>query len=99
MRVRCGSCRTEVEIPGPGRFNCPACGSLNEVRPAGAGMPNAGGGPLAPGGVRTPPAQPEQPSPRVSCPSCGFSFIVGDIEVAECPNCGGEVPVQSGDEQ
>jgi predicted RNA-binding Zn-ribbon protein involved in translation (DUF1610 family) len=29
--------------------------------------------------------------PRITCPSCDFSFIVGDIAVATCPNCGAEV--------
>jgi hypothetical protein len=27
------------------------------------------------------------PSPRITCPDCDFSFIVGDIAVAHCPNC------------
>jgi hypothetical protein len=29
--------------------------------------------------------------PRIECPECGFSFIVGDIAVATCPNCATEV--------
>ena len=28
---------------------------------------------------------------RIECPECGFSFIVGDIAVATCPNCATEV--------
>ena len=32
MIVRCGRCRTQVEVPGPGRYACPACGTPMEVR-------------------------------------------------------------------
>lgn len=48
----------------------------------------------APGGMPgapPPPPRPDPPSPRITCPDCDFSFIVGQIEVAACPNCGGEV--------
>ncbi len=97
MRVRCGACRSEVEIPGPGRFTCPACGSPNEVRAPGAGgMPPPGAGPM---GAPPPPPPPDPPSPKVTCEACGFSFIVGDIEVAVCPNCGVEVAVREGSEE
>ena len=101
MKVRCGACRSEVQIQGPGRFNCPACGSPNEVRPpaqgAPAGMPPEGDSQF--GGMATPPPQPapEPTSPKAICGSCEFSFIVGNIEVAECPNCGTEVQVTGGD--
>jgi uncharacterized paraquat-inducible protein A len=52
-----------------------------------------GGGPM-PGGPAAPPPppRPDTPSPKIECPECGFSFIVGQIEVASCPNCGAEVP-------
>ena len=93
MIVRCGSCRTEFDVPGPGRFSCPVCGSVNMVRAAG-GAPPPGAGPG--GGLATPPqpppARPDPPSPKLACPECGFSFIVGEIEVATCPNCSAEVP-------
>jgi predicted RNA-binding Zn-ribbon protein involved in translation (DUF1610 family) len=97
MIVRCGACRTQFEVPGPGRYACPACGSVNNVT---AGPPGARPGPMAPprsggpvGGAPAPPPPPppEPPSPRVTCESCGFSFIVGRIAVASCPNCGAEV--------
>jgi hypothetical protein len=29
--------------------------------------------------------------PRIECPECGFSFIVGPIATATCPNCTAEV--------
>ena len=98
MIVRCGSCRTEFDVPGPGRFSCPVCGSVNMVRAA-AGAPGAAPPPPPPGaggGLATPPTppppRPDPPSPKLECPECGFSFIVGAIETATCPNCSAEVP-------
>jgi len=89
--VRCGSCRTEFDVPGPGRFSCPVCGSVNMVRAAGgAPPPGPGGGLVTP--PPPPPPRPEAPSPKLICPECGFSFIVGEIETATCPNCEAEVP-------
>lgn len=100
MRVRCGACRTEFEVPGAGRFACPVCGSVNVVRNANTGPPSTVGGyPAAPGvagpsgqPAPPPPPPPEEPMPKVECPGCGFSFIVGKIAVATCPNCSEEVP-------
>ncbi len=93
MIVRCGACRTQFDVAGAGRFSCPSCGSVNVVRnqaatdPAAASpYPAAPGAPTAP-----PPPQPDRPSPRISCPDCAFTFIVGNIPVATCPNCGNEV--------
>jgi DNA-directed RNA polymerase subunit RPC12/RpoP len=82
--VRCGRCQTQIEVPGPGRYACPACGTLNDIRPR-APEP----------GLVTPPAPPPEPapSPRVECPQCGFRFIVGQVESAPCPNCGASVTV------
>ncbi len=97
MMVRCGACRTQFDVPGPGRFACPVCGSVNVVREqsASATPPPMGGYPTAPGaGGQPPPAPPpppSAPSPRSPWPECGFTFIVGDIAVATCPNCGSEV--------
>lgn len=116
MMIRCGSCRTQFEVPGEGRFSCPACGSVNLVRgPAGAGAPppgpapgpapGAGGSGPPPNTGAMPPTQPgmagqpqpvpqpppDVPAPRITCDDCGFTFIVGDIAVATCPNCGAEV--------
>ena len=100
MIVRCGACRSQFDVPGAGRFACPACGSVNNVSagpPPGmpGGMPG-GGVPPGPGGMPPmtppPPPPPDPPSPRMSCPECDFSFIVGRIAVATCPNCGGDVP-------
>lgn len=98
MIVRCGVCRSQFDVPGPGRYGCPACGSVNNVaagRPATmpaspGGMPGAMPGGM-PGATPPPPPPPERPSPRVSCPECEFSFIVGNIAKAVCPNCGTEV--------
>jgi LSD1 subclass zinc finger protein len=104
MRVRCGSCRTQFEVPGAGRYPCPVCGSVNVVRDANgdeaAAGPTVGGyqaGPgVAPGGGAQPPPpppppQPDAPMPKIECPECGFTFIVGMISTATCPNCSAEV--------
>jgi DNA-directed RNA polymerase subunit RPC12/RpoP len=100
MRVRCGACRTQFEVAGPGRFACPVCGSVNVVR-NGAGGPEAaqslGGYPAAPGAgmpgeAPPPPPTPPPVLPKIKCPECGFEFIVGEIAVATCPMCSAEVP-------
>jgi hypothetical protein len=44
-----------------------------------------------------PPPPPPNPLPRITCGECEFSFIVGDIAVATCPNCGAEVRTGLGD--
>jgi Zn finger protein HypA/HybF involved in hydrogenase expression len=76
-QVRCGRCQTQFTVQGPGRYPCPACGAVNEVRPH-VDVPRE-------------PAAPVAASPRRTCPDCGFSFIVGDVEIAVCPNCGAQV--------
>jgi hypothetical protein len=90
MIVRCGACRTQFEVPGPGRFGCPACGSVNNVggavSAAPPGMPGTGSPPPPP-----PPPPPDPPSPRITCSECELSFIVGGVAVATCPNCGADV--------
>jgi predicted RNA-binding Zn-ribbon protein involved in translation (DUF1610 family) len=85
MIVRCGKCRTGFDVPGPGRHVCPSCGTVNEVRATQGLISTA------------PPPAPvqEHPSPRVSCATCGFSFIVGNVAVAPCPNCGTPVTVEA----
>lgn len=85
MMVRCGSCRNQFDVPGPGRFTCPICGSVNSVRAA-AGAPDAAPGMPSPSAPI--PRPPDQPSPRIECPNCEFSFIVGAVAEAKCPNCG-----------
>lgn len=90
MRARCGACGTEVEVmggPAGGEFQCPSCGRLNRVAPAPAGAMGA------PPPLQAAPEPQAAPSPRLSCPTCGFSFIVGDVEAAICPNCRAEVDV------
>lgn len=95
MIVRCGACRGQFDVPGPGRFSCPACGSVNNVSAApGAAPPPPGAGvPGMPGAApqQQRPPRPDPPSPRITCPECEFGFIVGEIETASCPNCGNEV--------
>lgn len=98
MRVRCGSCGTEVDVSGEGRFTCPTCGAVNQVpgqRPPAPTSPLPTGGSAPPAGFGQPPAPAAlaSPSPRVTCSNCDFSFIVGDVEVAVCPNCNSDVPI------
>jgi LSD1 subclass zinc finger protein len=102
MMVRCGACRTQFEVPGAGRFACPVCGSVNVVRDQTGAPSPMGGYPAAPGvgGPQAPPPPPPpQPLPRIKCPQCEFSFIVGDIAVATCPNCGAEVRTGASSEE
>lgn len=89
MMVRCGSCRNQFDVPGPGRFTCPVCGSVNSVRAAPGAEQQAPNGPAA---SPPPPRPPDPPSPRVTCPTCEFGFIVGQVAEAKCPNCGSMVP-------
>jgi len=93
--VRCGRCRAELEIPGPGEFVCPACGTRNVAGGGAAADPyTIGGAPPAasrltvPGGAPVP--MPQAPPPDVHwavCPSCSFRFATGEVETLVCPNC------------
>jgi len=91
MKVRCGACRTQFEVSGPGRFACPVCGSVNVVRNGAAGSSAAAGEePASPppsgmGGYQTapgvvppgaPPRQPPPPKPEEPMPRI------------DCPECG-----------
>lgn len=110
MIVRCGACRTQFDVPGEGRYSCPVCGSVNMVRsrpgaPGPAGTPPPGsmpptGGPDM-GGMAPPPPtvppEPDPPSQKTKCPSCGFSFIVGEVATVTCPMCRTEVEIGLGD--
>lgn len=111
MMVRCGACRTEFDVTGEGRFPCPTCGAVNQVGGEAPSGPPPGVAP-PPGPTpesRRPPgseeltvpptAPPSAPAetPKVACSNCQFEFFVGDIEVAECPNCGAEVSVDGAD--
>lgn len=111
MRVRCGACRTQFEVSGPGRFACPVCGSVNVVRNGAAGggeqqpppQPPPSGGTIggyqaapgvAPAGGAPPPPpppEPEKPMPKIECPECGFTFIVGIVPTVTYPMCSAEV--------
>ncbi len=97
MMVRCGACRTQFDAPGPGRYSCPACGSVNMIRDQGGAPPPAapGGYPAAPGvqgGQQAPPPPPpERTVPKIKCPECGFEFHVGEVARVVCPMCSSEV--------
>lgn len=60
-------------------------------------MPQQAGGQFGAPPAQPPPPAPDPPSPKVSCGACEFSFIVGNIDLATCPNCGEEVAVGKGD--
>lgn len=91
MRARCGRCGADFSVTGPGRYQCPACGTVNEVRGAPSGGPPPGA--AAPPGPSGGAAAPEAASARATCRSCAFTFIVGDVETAVCPMCDAEVRV------
>jgi ribosomal protein S27E len=92
MRVRCGACRNQFEVSGPGRFACPVCGSVNVVRNGAAGAPTPpadegvepqssgmAGYPTAPGVVPPGGAPPrQQPPPKPEAP----------MPKVDCPECG-----------
>lgn len=94
MIVRCGRCQTSFEVEGAGRYPCPACGTANDVRVEDS--VTRGSDLIAP----PPPPDQGSPSPRIECGECGFSFIVGAVAEAPCPNCGTPVTVfgSEGDE-
>ncbi len=89
--VRCGACRNQFDVPGAGRFQCPVCGSVNVVRSAPGADPNNPAAPPVANSSPPPPRPPDPPSPRVQCGACQFSFIVGAVATARCPNCGSDV--------
>lgn len=92
MIVRCGRCESNFDVAGPGRYPCPACGTPNDVKVDGRG-------PSDEGLIAPPPApEPAAPSPRAECGECGFSFIVGAVANAPCPNCGATVTVAGPEE-
>lgn len=109
MRVRCGACRTQFEVAGAGRFACPVCGSINVVRNGADAAPpqqeTIGGYAAAPGvgspgapPPPSPPPPPEQPMPKIECPECGFSFIIGPVSTVTCPMCSTEVDTGVGED-
>jgi len=85
MIARCGRCGVTVEVGGAGRFQCPSCGTTNQVSPAASEPPTVS--------EAEPPMEPDLPALRVSCPGCSFEFIVGEVASAICPNCREEVTV------
>jgi hypothetical protein len=77
--------RGAAETDGPGvRAGAPPPGYGQQPPPPGYGQQPP---PYQP----PPPPAPEPPSPKLQCPECEFTFIVGQIETATCPNCGTEV--------
>jgi Zn finger protein HypA/HybF involved in hydrogenase expression len=93
MIVRCGRCRSELQVDGPGEFVCPVCGTRNAVR----GAP--GQTPLDLSSMRSPAPPSGAPAPGVTwivCPSCSYRFAMGEREHVTCPNCRLELEVVEG---
>ena len=96
--VRCGRCRAELEVSGPGEFICPTCGTRNVVRgAAGAapfGMAPGGSGLTLPGGGPVPASKPPVEQTGVNwvvCGACSYRFAIGVVEKVTCPNCRADV--------
>ena len=95
MLVRCGRCRAELEISGPGEFVCPSCGTRNVARggaaggdPYSIGARPAGSGLTVPSGTPVPPSDaPPADINWATCPSCSFRFAMGGVDQVTCPNC------------
>ena len=71
MRVRCGACRSNVTITRPGRFSCPKCGAVNQVKGAAPGAdsdPSPGQGPPPPHQGPGPPGYPGMQTPGPPIP-------------------------------
>jgi DNA-directed RNA polymerase subunit RPC12/RpoP len=97
MIVRCGRCRVELEVSGPGEFVCPSCGTRNSVKGDAPGYDL--GGLTVPGGRPSPRQGPDGPDGSQAgiswgtCPECSFRFVMGEVETVTCPNCRAELAV------
>lgn len=92
MLVRCGNCRVELEVPGPGEFACPACGSRNVVR--GQAAPKAPTLDLPDlGRTQAPPSEPAAGIRWTKCPQCSYRFAVGEIPSVPCPACSANLSI------
>lgn len=91
MKVRCGRCREPFEVAGTGRHACPMCGSINAVGSQPAQQPEVI---KIPSDDESQTVQSAGPT-RIECPMCDFSFYVGDVAVAPCPNCRHDVVLRS----
>lgn len=94
----CGSVNMVRARPGePAPAGAPPPGSMPPgSMPPGSMPPGSMPPGSMPPGAPPPQPPPDVPMPRVECPECGFSFIVGDIAVATCPNCASDVPTGLG---
>lgn len=104
--VRCGRCRAELEVSGPGEFICPSCGTRNAVRQAPGGSPfgmaPGGSGLTLPGGAPAPASK--QPGEQagvnwIVCGACSYRFAIGVVEKVTCPNCRADVEPPPGEQQ
>lgn len=91
--------------PVCGSVNVVRNGAGGQAPPPGGEQPSAspgtmGGYQTAPGvgqpgsGQAQPPPPPshEEPMPKIECPECEFTFIVGKVATVTCPMCSAEVP-------
>lgn len=88
----CGSVNVVRDGAGGQPAAEPPPGSMGGYQTAPGVAPGGGdpsGGAAAP--APPPPPQPEQQMPKVECPDCGFTFIVGLVPTVTCPMCSTEV--------
>ena len=94
-RFACPVCGSVNVVRNGAAGQAPPGGEQQPPPPQSGGM---GGYPTAPGVVpggtsqAPPPPKQEEPMPKIECPECGFSFIVGKVATVTCPMCSTEVP-------
>lgn len=92
-RFACPVCGS-VNVVRNGAGDQPPMEAATAPPPGGMGGYQTAPG-VVPGAAAQPPAPPppkvEQPMPKIDCPECGFSFIVGMVPTVTCPMCAAEV--------
>jgi len=71
--------------PQGGEQPAPQSGGMGGYQTA-PGVVPGGGAPPPP-----PPPRQEEPMPKIECPECEFTFIVGNVATVTCPMCSTEV--------
>lgn len=74
------------QAPQGGEQPPPSPGNMGGYQTAPGVVPPGGGAPQQP-----PPPRQEEPMPKIECPECEFTFIVGKVATVTCPMCSAEV--------